>query len=54
MAGAKDNTLCVWRTRDEKSVTERFTDLITALQWKVTQRGSASMMYYSIVSLADI
>lgn len=39
VAGAVDNTLCVWRTRDGKTVTETFTDLITALQWKPTQRG---------------
>ncbi|XP_064390094.1 probable E3 ubiquitin-protein ligase HERC1 isoform X2 [Halichondria panicea] len=40
MAGAVDNMLCVWRTRDGKTATERFADLITALQWKPAQKGS--------------
>ena len=49
MAVAVDNTLCVWRTRDGKSVTESFRDLITTLQWKPVQKGSEYKVTCSLV-----
>ena len=40
VAGALNDTLCVWRVRDGTTVCESFPELITALQWKPRQRDS--------------
>ena len=55
VAGAIDDTLCVWRTRDGKAVTEKFSELITALQWKPTQKeGKLFTVIQSHCSLSMI
>ena len=40
VAGALNDTLCVWRVKDGVTVSETFPELITALQWKPGQRDS--------------
>ena len=51
MAGAVNDMLCVWRVRDGKTVCENFPELISALQWKPTQRdGEAPLLLVGLVS----
>lgn len=38
IAGAVNETVCVWRLKDGKAVTEKFPELITTLQWKPKQK----------------
>ena len=40
VAGALNDTLCIWRVKDGVTVTETFPELITTLQWKEGQRDS--------------
>jgi len=38
VAGALNSTLCIWRVKDGKTVSETLPELITALQWKISQK----------------
>lgn len=44
-----DDTLCVWKVRDGKSVAQGFPELITALQFKPVQTDGESVLDKSLL-----
>lgn len=50
VAGALNDTVHVWRVRDGKTISETFPELVTALQWKPTQKeGEAPLLLIGLV-----
>ncbi len=48
MAGAVDDTLCVWKVKDGKNVVQTFPELITALKFKPSQNDGNDYYIHAI------
>ena len=46
MAGAVNESLCVWKTRDGKSVMHNFSELITTVQFKPLQDNGKNLLQF--------